>query len=68
MLAGLVGSQIDKLAETKGMDEFDKIRAKNHARDNAHRMYEEHYEQNLGAQEYDPGRHRPHHSYRAEGY
>ena len=50
------------------MDEFDKIKAKKHAQENAHRMYEEHYEQNLGAPEYDPNRYQPHNSYRREGY
>ncbi|OJJ99785.1 hypothetical protein ASPACDRAFT_60614 [Aspergillus aculeatus ATCC 16872] len=54
LLAGIVGSQIDRLAETKGMDEVDKIRAKKHAQENAHQMYEEHYERGHGAPEYDP--------------
>lgn len=64
MIAGLVGSQIDRLAETKGMDEVDKLKAKRHAEHNAHQMYSEHYEQNLGADQYDPGRYHAHHSYR----
>ncbi|RMJ21881.1 cipC-like antibiotic response protein [Aspergillus sp. HF37] len=63
-IAGIVGSQIDRLAETKGMDELEKHKAKRHAEENAHQMYSEHYEREMGAGEYDPGRYRAHHSYR----
>ncbi|RAL12737.1 DUF3759 domain-containing protein, partial [Aspergillus homomorphus CBS 101889] len=54
LLAGFVGAEIDKLAETKGMDEVEKHRAKQHAEQNAHQMYEEHYERRHGAPEFDP--------------
>lgn len=50
-LVGLVGAEIDKLAETKGMDEYDKIRAHEHAKKNAEHMYDEHYVRGHGAQE-----------------
>ncbi|PWY90815.1 CipC-like antibiotic response protein, partial [Aspergillus heteromorphus CBS 117.55] len=54
VIAGLVGAEVDKLAETKGMDEIDKLKAHKHAKENAHRMYEEHYERGHGAPEFDP--------------
>ncbi|KAJ5134554.1 hypothetical protein N7448_000427 [Penicillium atrosanguineum] len=62
-IAALVGAEVDKLAETKGMDEVDKIKAKHQAKENAHRMYDEHYVQGHGAEHYDPGRYGPHESY-----
>ncbi|GJP92551.1 hypothetical protein CBS115989_5735 [Aspergillus niger] len=58
-LAAVVGAEVDKLAETKGMDEVDKIKAREHAKKNAHHMYEEHYERQHGAPEFDPGRFPP---------
>jgi hypothetical protein len=57
---GLVGAEVDKLAESKGMDEVDKIKAREHAKKNAHHMYEEHYERDHGAEEYDPSRYPRH--------
>lgn len=59
-LAGFVGAEVDKLLETKGLDEVDKIRARHHAKENAERMYDEHYIDRHGAPEYDPGRYPPH--------
>ncbi|OGE56924.1 hypothetical protein PENARI_c002G06315 [Penicillium arizonense] len=44
LLVGFVGGEIDKLAETKGMDWVDREKAKRHAEKNAHHMYEERYE------------------------
>ena len=44
VIAGLVGSQIDRLVETKGMDWFDAEKAKHHAKKNAEHMYEQRYE------------------------
>ncbi|KAL8709743.1 MAG: hypothetical protein Q9220_005529 [cf. Caloplaca sp. 1 TL-2023] len=56
LLAGFAGAEVDKLAETKGMDEYDAVRAKHHARESAENMYDEHYVRGQGADEYDPGR------------
>ena len=36
------------------MNEYDKIEAHRRAKDGARNMYEEHYERNLGADQYDP--------------
>lgn len=36
------------------MDEYDKVRAKDHAVESAHNMYDEHYVRGQGADEYDP--------------
>ncbi|KAJ5517907.1 CipC-like antibiotic response protein [Penicillium expansum] len=44
LLAGIVGGEVDKLAESKGMDWFDREKAKHHAKKNAEHMYEERYE------------------------
>ncbi|KAH7550832.1 hypothetical protein J3E72DRAFT_314704 [Bipolaris maydis] len=54
LLAGFAGAEVDKLAETKGEDWFDREKAKHHAKENAERMYDEHYVDNHGANEYDP--------------
>ncbi|KIW92452.1 uncharacterized protein Z519_06299 [Cladophialophora bantiana CBS 173.52] len=43
LLAGFVGAEVDKLAETKGLDEYDKIRAREHAKRSAENMYDQHY-------------------------
>lgn len=51
MLAGFVGAEVDRLAETKGMDEYDKIEAKRHAESSAYSMYDQHYQ---NADQYDP--------------
>uniref|UniRef100_A0A0D6QTJ0 CipC-like antibiotic response protein n=1 Tax=Araucaria cunninghamii TaxID=56994 RepID=A0A0D6QTJ0_ARACU len=51
MLMGFVGAEVDKLAETKGMDEYDRERAKHHAKQSAERMYDDHYRD---ADQYDP--------------
>ena len=51
LLAGFVGGEVDKLAETKGMDEYDAYEAKKRAKDHAERMYDQHYE---GMDQYDP--------------
>ncbi|KAE8151107.1 hypothetical protein BDV25DRAFT_153204 [Aspergillus avenaceus] len=62
-LAAIVGSQVDRLAETKGMDQIDKMRAHEHAKKNAHHMYEEHYERGHSAPEYDPSRYGRHEAF-----
>ncbi|KAF9737099.1 hypothetical protein PMIN03_006734 [Paraphaeosphaeria minitans] len=54
VLAGFAGAEVDKLAETKGEDWFDKEKAKRQAKHNAERMYDEHYVDNHGADQYDP--------------
>lgn len=67
-LAGFVGAEVDKLAETKGMDEMDKIRAKEHAKKNSHHMYDDHYISHHGASEYDPSRYGTHSSFAGRGW
>ena len=53
LLAGFVGAEVDKLAETKGEDWFDRERAKHEAKKRAENMYDDHY----GDQDqYDPSR------------
>ncbi|KAF2021227.1 hypothetical protein BU24DRAFT_457224 [Aaosphaeria arxii CBS 175.79] len=54
LLAGFAGAEVDKLAETKGEDWFDREKAKRHAKEHAERMYDEHYIENQGADQYDP--------------
>jgi len=54
LLAGIAGAEVDKLAETKGLDFVDREKAKHHAKENAEHMYEEHYVRGQGADEYDP--------------
>ena len=54
VLVGLAGAEVDKLAETKGMDFIDREKAKHHARENVQNMYDQHYIQNQGADQYDP--------------
>ncbi|KAJ5512275.1 hypothetical protein N7463_001827 [Penicillium fimorum] len=44
LIAGIVGGEVDKLAETKGMDWVDREKAHRHAKQNAEHMYEERYE------------------------
>ena len=51
LLAGFVGGEVDKLAETKGMNEYDTFEAKRHAKKGAERMYDEHYQ---GTDDYNP--------------
>lgn len=54
MLAGLAGAEIDKLAETKGEDFVDRERAKHAAKQNVEKMYDDHYINDKGADQYDP--------------
>ncbi|PMD12905.1 hypothetical protein NA56DRAFT_652183 [Hyaloscypha hepaticicola] len=51
MLVGLAGAEVDKLAETKGMDFIDREKAKHHAKENVENMYDQHYG---GQDQYDP--------------
>jgi len=57
MLVGLAGAEIDKLVETKGMDEFDKVEANRHAKEQVESMYDEQYG---GQDQYDPNNSQPH--------
>lgn len=53
LLAGFVGAEVDKLAETKGEDWFDKRRAKEDGSRRAEEMYDDHYGRH---EHYDPNR------------
>ncbi|OZJ03550.1 hypothetical protein BZG36_04182 [Bifiguratus adelaidae] len=46
LIAGFAAAEIDKLAETKGLDFIDRERAKHEAKARAHEMYEQKYENN----------------------
>jgi hypothetical protein len=67
LLVGFAAAEVDKLAETKGEDWFDKERAKHEAKKHAEHMYEEHYERGHGADEYNPERYGPHERYEQYG-
>ncbi|CAA9962836.1 EXS domain-containing protein [Pyrenophora teres f. maculata] len=54
LLAGFAAAEVDKLAETKGEDWFDRERAKHDAKKHAEQMYDDHYVDNHGADQYDP--------------
>ncbi|KAK4991273.1 hypothetical protein LTR66_006586 [Elasticomyces elasticus] len=56
LLAGIAGAEVDKLAETKGMDEYEKHQAKEHAKRSAENMYDQHYGQ---YDEYNPNEQEP---------
>ncbi|KAI9822513.1 MAG: hypothetical protein M1827_000232 [Pycnora praestabilis] len=68
LLAGFVGGEVDKLAETKGMDAYDRERAQHQAKDGARNMYDEHYVQNQGADNYDPNQYGPPDQFQQGGY
>jgi hypothetical protein len=51
LLAGFAAAEIDKLAETKGEDAFDRYEAKRKAKQNVEHLYDSQY----GSQDqYDP--------------
>jgi hypothetical protein len=54
MLVGLAGAEVDKLAETKGMDWIDREKAKHHAKENVQNLYDDHYVNGQNADQYDP--------------
>jgi hypothetical protein len=54
LLVGLAGAEVDKLVETKGMDFIDREKAKHNAKEQVECMYDEHYVQGQGADQYDP--------------
>ncbi|KFY14691.1 hypothetical protein V491_05945 [Pseudogymnoascus sp. VKM F-3775] len=51
LLAGLAGAEVDRLAETKGMDLYDKERAHHQAKEKSHELYDQHYGRH---EEYNP--------------
>lgn len=51
LLVGFAGAEIDKLAETKGMDFIDREKAKHHAKEQVQSLYDEQYG---GQDQYDP--------------
>lgn len=53
LLAAAVGFEVDRLAETKGEDAFDKFKAHEHAKKEAEEMYKAHYE-DAGKEEWHP--------------
>jgi len=64
LLAGFAGAEVDKLAETKGEDAFDRERAKRQAKQQAEQMYDSHYGQ---YDQYDPNSQQPHDSIQQYG-
>lgn len=62
LLAGFAGLEVDRLAESKGEDFFDREKAKHEAKRQAEHMYDEHYVNNQSADQYDPNQYgRPEH-------
>ncbi|CAL8468784.1 g8325 [Coccomyxa elongata] len=55
ILAGIVGAEVDKLVETKGMNEVDAMRARHHAKQEAERMFDQTYGREYGEQPYGGG-------------
>lgn len=51
LLAGFVGGEVDKLAETKGLNEWESHEARKKAQSSAERIYDDHYR---GTDQYDP--------------
>lgn len=45
LLAGFAGAEVDKLAETKGEDYYDREKAKHEAKRRADQLYDQHYSQ-----------------------
>ncbi|MCJ1409402.1 hypothetical protein MMC19_003483 [Ptychographa xylographoides] len=68
LLAGFVGGEVDKLAETHGMNEYDRYEARKHATQGANNMYDQHYIQDQGAQQYDPNQYGPPQRFQQGGY
>lgn len=66
MIAGFVGAEVDKLAETKGMDEVDRLRAREHAKKNAEQMYDDQYQSQ--GDEFDPSKHHKHERFEQRGW
>lgn len=51
LLAGFAGAEVDKLAETKGLDFIDREKAKHHSKKQAEHLYEQQYG---GYDDYNP--------------
>ncbi|KAL9126726.1 MAG: hypothetical protein Q9217_004271 [Psora testacea] len=67
LLAGFVGGEVDKLAETHGMNEYDKFEAHRNAKQSAENMYDQHYVQGYGADQYDPSQYGPPQQFQSYG-
>ncbi len=48
MIAGFAGAEVDRLAETKGEDAWDREKAKRQAESNSRDLYDQQCESNLG--------------------
>lgn len=59
-LVSLIAGELDKLAESKGLGESDRHEAHKGAKENAERMYDDHYVKHHGADKYDPERYGRH--------
>ncbi|KAH8177204.1 hypothetical protein LIA77_02286 [Sarocladium implicatum] len=57
LIAGFAGAEVDKLAETKGLDFLDREKAKHHTKRQAEHLYDEQYGQ---YNDYDPNQMDPH--------
>ncbi|ORX96223.1 hypothetical protein BCR34DRAFT_607701 [Clohesyomyces aquaticus] len=68
LVAGFAAAEVDKLAETKGEDWFDREKAKREAKRNAENMYDEHYVQGQGADQYDPQQYGRHERFEQRGW
>ncbi|OQO13888.1 hypothetical protein B0A48_00763 [Cryoendolithus antarcticus] len=51
LIAGFAGGEVDRLAETKGEDEWDREKAKHEAKKRSEQLYDQHYGQD---DQYDP--------------
>jgi hypothetical protein len=51
LLAGFASAEVDRLAETKGMDFLDREEAKRHAKQQSEQLYDQQYG---GQDQYDP--------------
>ena len=68
LLAGFVGGEVDKLAETRGMDEYEREKAHRKAKENAENMYDQHYVQGQNADQYDPNQYSAPDRFQGGGY
>ena len=62
LLAGFAGAEVDRLAETKGMNEYDRIEARRHAERQAPELYDQHYNQQ-GYDQWNPQSQQPNFNY-----
>jgi hypothetical protein len=59
MLAGLAGAEVDKFAQNRGDDWYNKGEAKRQGQDQARNMYDQYYVQDKQAGMYGPSQHGP---------